>query len=166
MKANTTFQIIDEKGQVEEGVGEGVDREVYTLFWNEFSNSFTIGERERVPFVRHDHFIQEWESVARILVKGYTTTNYYPMYLSKAFIEYCLYDDVPDIVVLESFLKYLAVAKPIEVHFVKVEGLASRPIAHTCGPVLELPSTYSNFVELREQFNNILDQKSWGFDIM
>jgi hypothetical protein len=240
-------------------------------------------------------------------VKGYTTTNYYPMYISRAFMEYCLYDDVNDIVILESFLKFVAVdeeelidehmgsgqvpdddelfdflsrfqcrteitssnltriitelgrqeliqkphvmlasfkpivkelkhfepfktseqlhefydtirpttkkvlhnlsaqpntdaerdaykflqryirgldeskllqflkfttasdimvAKPLEVHFVKVEGVSSRPIAHTCGPVLELPSTYSNFVELREQFNNILDKKSWGFDMM
>lgn len=51
---------------------------------------------------------------------------------------------------------------PIEVQFVKLEGTARRPIAHTCGSVLELPCTYSNFVELREQFNNILDKKKTG----
>lgn len=26
----------------------------------------TIGERERFPFVRHDHFVEEWEAVGRI----------------------------------------------------------------------------------------------------
>ena len=30
----------------------------------------------------------------------------------------------------------------IEVTCMKVEGLSSRPIAHTCGPLLEIPSTY------------------------
>lgn len=90
-------------------VGAGVDREVYSFFWKEFANSFTIGKRSRVPFVRHDHYIQEWESVARIFVKGYKTTSYYPMYLTKAFMTCCLFDGVPDIVILESFLKYLSV---------------------------------------------------------
>lgn len=31
--------------------------------------------------------------------------------------------------------------KKIEVAFIKCEGLRSRPIAHTCGPLLEIPST-------------------------
>ena len=41
-----------------------------TLLWNEFSISMTIGDRERVPFVSHDHFVEEWESVGRILIRG------------------------------------------------------------------------------------------------
>jgi len=43
----------------------------------------TIGERESVPFVRHDHFIKEWEAVGRILVKGYQSVSYFPLFLSK-----------------------------------------------------------------------------------
>ena len=39
-----------------------------------------------------------------------------------------------------------------------------RPIAHTCGPCLELPSTYSNFCELREEFSNILKKSTWEMD--
>ena len=54
----------------------------------------------------------------------------------------------------------------LEVAFTKLEGVGCRPIAHTCGPVLELPSTYSNFVEVRKQFNNILDKDTWEMDIM
>lgn len=87
----------------------GVHREVYSLFWKEFASSYTIGERERVPFVRHDHFVAEWAAVGRILVKGYQTTQYYPMYLSRAFMSYCMFDEIPDICILESFLKYLSV---------------------------------------------------------
>ena len=309
MNSSLLFTIINERGDEEEGVGVGVEREVYSLFWKQFANSMTIGERERVPFIRHDHFIKEWEAVGRILVKGYQSVSYFPLFLSKAFICYCLFDaEVPEIILLESFLKYLSpveedlvkeylkkdcfpddndelldflerfncrsavssenlrkllieianqelIQKPhvmistwqpsvqelkqypqfqstsgiqglydtlkpttkkvlemlaaqpnteaerdafkflqryirgldntkliqflrfttasdilttnkLEVAFTKLEGVGCRPIAQTCGPVLELPSTYANFVEVREQFNNILDKDTWEMDIM
>ena len=35
----------------------------------------------------HDHFVEEWEAVSRILVKGYVSISYFPTFLSKA----CLY---------------------------------------------------------------------------
>ena len=54
----------------------------------------------------------------------------------------------------------------LEAAFTKLEGVGCRPIGHTCGPVLELPSTYVNFVEVTEQFNNILDKDTWEMDIM
>ena len=309
MNSSLLFTIINEKGDKEDGVGVGVEREVYSLFWKQFANSMTIGERERVPFIRHDHFIKEWEAVGRILVKGYQSVLYFPLFLSKAFICYCLFDtEVPESILMESFMKYLSpveedllkeylekdclpddndelleflerfncrsavtsenlrkllieianqelIQKPhvmistwqpsvqelkqypqfqstsgiqglydtlkpttkkvlgmlaaqpnteaerdafkflqryirgldntkliqflrfttasdilmtskLEVAFTKLEGVGCRPIAHTCGPVLELPSTYANFVELREQFNNILDKDTWEMDIM
>lgn len=58
------------------------------------------------------------------------------------------------------------ITNKLEVTFTKFEGAACRPIAHTCGPFLELPSTYSNFDELREQFNNILEKDMWEMDKM
>ena len=309
MNSSLLFTVINERGDKEDGVGVGVEREVYSLFWKQFANSMTIGERERVPFIRHDHFIKEWEAVGRILVKGYQSVSYFPLFLSKAFICYCLFDaEVPESILMESFMKYLSpveedlvneylekdclpddndelleflerfncrsavssenlrkllieianqelIQKPhvmistwqpsvqelkqypqfqstsgiqglydtlkpttkkvleilaaqpnteaerdafkflqryirgldntkliqflrfttasdilitskLEVAFTKLEGVGCRPIAHTCGPVLELPSTYANFVELREQFNNILDKDTWEMDIM
>ncbi|PFX23934.1 hypothetical protein AWC38_SpisGene11474 [Stylophora pistillata] len=314
LQSELVFTIINERGQKEEGVGIGVSREVFSLFWKEFANSMTIGERERVPFVRHDHFIKEWGAIGRILVKGFRSVSYFPLFLSKAFMCYCLFDaEVPEGIVLESFIKYLSpveeelvtnflgkadfadenddlfdflerfncrsqvspenikkvlveianqelIQKPhvmvatwqpivqelkqypqfqtiagiqgfydrinptnkkvlnsleaqpnteaerdalkflqryirgldnaklvqflrfttasdvlitnkIEVSFTRLEGASSRHIAHPCGPLLELPSTYSNFVELRQQFNNILEKSSlekssWEMDIM
>lgn len=71
MNCNVTFKIINERGELELGVGIGVTCEVYTLFWNEFAISMTIGDRERVPFVIHDHFVEEWDAVGGILVKGF-----------------------------------------------------------------------------------------------
>ena len=309
MNCNVDFKIINERGQLEPGAGVGVICEVYSLFWKEFSIAMTIGERERVPFVRHDYFVEEWEAVGRILVKGYMSISYFPTFLSKAFLCYCLFgNQVPDAIFLDSFTKYLSlveeelivdiirktqlpddedeftdfldrfqcrrvvsnenvnkiileiskqeliqkphlmiaslqpfvqqlkqypqfqsissveclydtlkpttkkvlssfvsnpesegerdafkflqrfvrgldmsklerflrfttgmdilVGKNIEVTFIKCEGLGVRPIAHTCGPVLEIPSTYSNYVEFREDFTNILSRDTWEMDII
>ena len=52
------------------------------------------------------------------------------------------------------------------VTFIKREGLRARPIAHTCGPLLEIPSTYVNYVELREDFMNVLNRDNWEMDIV
>ena len=54
------------------------------------------------------------------------------------------------------------ITNKIEVSFTRLEGASSRPIAHTYGPLLKLPSTFSNFVEVRQQFNNILEKKVTG----
>ena len=39
MNKELIFEIINERGTLEQGLGIGVTREVYTLFWNEFANS-------------------------------------------------------------------------------------------------------------------------------
>ena len=106
MNSSLLFTVINERGGKEDGVGVGVEREVYSLFWKQFANSVMIGERGRVPFIRHDHFIKEWEAVGRILVKGYQSVSYFPLFLSKAFICYCLFDaEVPEnILIVQSFM--------------------------------------------------------------
>lgn len=48
----------------------------------------------------------------------------------------------------------------INVIFTPLEGLARRPVAHTCGPVLELPQTYNSYPELRAEMESILSTKS------
>jgi hypothetical protein len=73
---------------------------------------------------------------------------------------------------LTKFLKFTTGMDIMSRHAMKVTflsstGFSSRPIAHTCAPMLELPTNYSNFVELREEFENILTQKiSWDIDIV
>ena len=42
----------------------------------------------------------------------------------------------------------IIIIKNIEVSFSAMEGLARRPIAHTCAAMLELPNSYRNFSEL------------------
>jgi len=305
------FKIINEKGDEEKGIGLGVDREVYSMFWSDVSDSYLIGADQRVPFVRHDLYIPEWQAIGNILVKGFLDTGFFPIVISYSFIHYCLFGEFTDEnELIDSFLKYLSVdernvikealkpdatdvfqsdefqeimeqfkcrtlVKPENInvviqeiakqelyqkphimascwadkftvlknHFKNPEDLISlydkleptnkkvialidgnpateaereclsffkryirsldssllkrllsfmtaseliivekieiifinnnnkssftrRPIAHTCGPSLELPSTYSNFCELREEFANILKQATWEMDIV
>ncbi|PIK44826.1 hypothetical protein BSL78_18305 [Apostichopus japonicus] len=44
--------------------------------------------------------------------------------------------------------------------------LARRPIAHTCGNVLELPHTYDNYPQFRSEFLSILKCCVWDMDIV
>ena len=55
----------------------------------------------------------------------------------------------------------ILVVEAINVIFKKKESKFTRmPIAHTCAPCLELPSTYSNFCKLREEFSSILEKST------
>lgn len=110
LTSSIVFEIIDDRGKPEKGAGIGVAHDVFSLFWRTFGDSMTIGERERVPYVRHDHFVSEWQAIGRILVLGYKMVSYFPLILSRAFIGYCLFGiSVPDSAVITSFKKYLSV---------------------------------------------------------
>lgn len=51
----------------------------------------------------------------------------------------------------------------ISITFNNLSGLARRPIAHTCGCVLELPSMYASYLDFEQEFNAILadNEYSW-----
>ncbi|XP_028413816.1 uncharacterized protein LOC114536664 [Dendronephthya gigantea] len=54
----------------------------------------------------------------------------------------------------------------IQVTFTNLTGLERRPMARTCNTLLQLPSTYQSFPELREEFNNILSGDNWEMDMV
>lgn len=311
MDDDIDYRYIDPKGNEEAGVGSGVSRDVYSSFWLEVADSYLIGEKERVPLVRHDLYKEEWSAIGKIIVKGYADTSYFPTVLSKGFLHYCLFNELNDELLLSSFKMYLAdddknivekvlmpdaaasdfisddlldlldtfkcrsavsknniyniileiarqelIQKPhlmascwktsleylktnykftdstklneiyeelqpdrkkvislfkpskmndsekesfgylkryikglevlhlkrllkfltgsdliivqyIDVTFTKDQSeFTRRPIAHTCGPLLELPATYNNFCELRQEFSNILNESSWEMNIV
>ena len=60
----------------------------------------------------------------------------------------------------------LMVCDHLNISFIKTDGLSRRPIAHTCGPCLELPISYQSFPELREEFSSILALSTWEMDIV
>ncbi|XP_044182403.1 uncharacterized protein LOC122963139 [Acropora millepora] len=55
----------------------------------------------------------------------------------------------------------------IEVAFSALDGASRRPVAHTCGPLLEIPSSYQSYNELSEEFSELLQHKeAWHFNIV
>ena len=73
---------------------------------------------------------------------------------------------------LERFLHYVSgsdslTCDSIEITFTSLSGLQRRPIVHTCGPTLEIPTTYESFTDLAEEFNNVMrEEQAWSFDIV
>lgn len=72
---------------------------------------------------------------------------------------------------LATFLRFttasdVLVTDTLKVVFTSHEGLQRRPVAHTCGFTLEVPSTYSSFCELREEFMGILNADGWEMNIV
>ena len=72
------FITINARGEKEPGVGAGFVRDIYSFAWKEVLDALYIRGRERVPFVRHDLYINQWNSIAKILGKGFMDTKYFP----------------------------------------------------------------------------------------
>ena len=85
------FEIIDARGQKEDGRGLGAKRDLYAPFWSEVADSLCVGVLERAPFVRHDFYKKEWESIGRILRRRFVEANYFPTILLNVFTVYCLF---------------------------------------------------------------------------
>ena len=73
---------------------------------------------------------------------------------------------------LKKLLKFitgsdLIITEFINISFTKNDSeILRRPIAHTCEPTLELPASYNNFCELRQEFANILQETTWEMGIV
>ena len=70
-----------------------------------------IGKEERVPFARHDMFMQKWKAIAKILLKGYRDVRYFPLILSRAFIDFTLFDQVDIETLRKGFLNFIAMGR-------------------------------------------------------
>ena len=59
------------------------------------------------------------------------------------------------------------VVDEIRVTFNGLTGIARRPIAHTCSCTLELPVSYSTYLEFSQEFNAILNSElPWIMDVL
>ena len=68
------------------------------------------------------------------------------------------------------FLRYttgssVLISQRISVTFNGLTGLARRPIGHTCGCILELPSTYLSYVEFEDEFKSILSDDEYAWEM-
>eukprot|EP00794_Sanderia_malayensis_P001692 gene1692-biopygen1550 len=69
-----------------------------------------MGERERVPALRHDFQSNEWNAIARLMAKGLRDLQYFPTMIYEAFLVSVLFGEeaVSEEIPLNSFYKYLA----------------------------------------------------------
>lgn len=73
--------MVDARGNDEMGEDEkGIYRDALACFWQQFYLTCTMGERERVPTLRHDFQCDEWTSLGKL------DLGYFPIMLSPAFI--------------------------------------------------------------------------------
>lgn len=87
MNCSIKVVMVDARGNDEMGEDEkGIYRDVIACFWQQFYFTCTMGERERVPTLRHDFQCEEWTSIGRIIAKGKLDLGYFPIMSSPAFI--------------------------------------------------------------------------------
>ncbi|XP_023808409.1 uncharacterized protein LOC110015555 [Oryzias latipes] len=94
-------------GELEQGEGAGVFRDSLTEFWTEFYDCCTLGVQVKVPFIRHDFQLEEWQAVARVFVVGWKQVSYFPVKLAVPFLEEVLYGSVASSL-KESLLMYVS----------------------------------------------------------
>ena len=72
---------------------------------------------------------------------------------------------------LQLFLRFctgsdLLTIPHISLELTHMSGFERRPIAHTCGCVLQIADHFDNFMEFRSEFDNVLESQIWIMDII
>ena len=73
---------------------------------------------------------------------------------------------------LQRFLQFVTgssimLAKSITVHFNSLQGIARRPISHTCSCILEISTSYMSFLEFEQEFSLVLaSEAAWAMDAL
>ncbi|XP_033630774.1 uncharacterized protein LOC117292736 [Asterias rubens] len=88
---------------------DGVSRDAYCSFWEEFFECASKGEAGRVPVITANWIKEEWKAIGRILLKGYMDHQYFPLQFSEAFIIGLIHGEekVSQEILEKSFLAYL-----------------------------------------------------------
>lgn len=60
----------------------------------------------------------------------------------------------------------LHLGKNIIIGFNELKGFQRRPVAHTCGCVLELSINYDSYPDFRSEMNSVLESNVWVMDII
>lgn len=110
MKEPVSVDMVNSFGNEEHAVDtNGVFLDALSAFWSSFFDSCSVGEEESLV-IRHDFQSTEWESVERIVVKGYQQLKFFPLKLNKAFFVAALFGegDVTDELLLNSFHGYVS----------------------------------------------------------
>ncbi|XP_053348743.1 uncharacterized protein LOC128519158 isoform X1 [Clarias gariepinus] len=82
----------------------GILRDALSEYWGTFFMNCTAGRTLRVPMTRHD-MKDEWENVAKVIILGYNTVQYFPIVLAKPFLYYCLGLEIDEDELFAAFLE-------------------------------------------------------------
>ena len=77
---NLNVTVIGNDGNIEDGIGEDVIREMLTIFWQLVYHSLTVGTQEKVPCIRHEPQKSQWEAIAQVIVFGVKRYSYLPTF--------------------------------------------------------------------------------------
>ncbi|KAK7944641.1 hypothetical protein WMY93_000369 [Mugilogobius chulae] len=106
MKFRLKYKFVDEKGSD----ADGVSRDVYAAFWNEFVDGAAEGADMRVPALTPKWQEEEWQAIGRILARGFIDQDYFPLRLAPAFTTALIFGEhsISTDVLFQSFLLYLS----------------------------------------------------------
>ena len=117
---NITLKIIRVNSRGEEEEGDdfgGVFRDALSSFWAEFLKGHAVGENEMVFCIMQDFSLQDWQSVGRILAKGYKDfpSKSFPLLLCKSFVLVAFFGEhvLSGEELLEVFFRYIPFADAI-----------------------------------------------------
>ncbi|XP_061639101.1 uncharacterized protein LOC133482700 [Phyllopteryx taeniolatus] len=84
------IEMVQPNGSMEKGEDNGgLLRDALSEYWETFFTKCTHGGTMKIPMTRHD-MKDEWVNIAKVMVLGYNTVQYFPIALAKPFILYCL----------------------------------------------------------------------------
>ena len=121
LNTDIAFNFIGEAGSDQ----RGVSREVYSAFWTDFLTGEAEGEESRVPAINTKWQEEEWNSVGRILLKGFTDHAVFPLKLNKAFTIALIHGEehVSPEMLLDSFMSYICPADRDLIKQIMSEGV-------------------------------------------
>ena len=91
----------------EEASGDGVLRELYSLFWNDFIRENCDGSSQFTLKLLPQMTVEKYKTIGRIITHQFPQCGLFPVQLSRASIHQMLFEVVEEDCLLESFLHLL-----------------------------------------------------------
>lgn len=107
VKSFCGYTIIVSTFEGEEASGNGVLREVYSLFWNDFIRDNCDGSSQFALKLLPQMTVEKYETIGRIITHQFLQCGSFPVQLSRASIHQMLFEVVEEDCLLESFLHLL-----------------------------------------------------------
>ena len=91
----------------EDAAGDGVTREVYSVFWNSFLTTFCEGSSQYIFFVSASLSSDDYVVLGRIITHQFLLTDTFPVQLSEAAVQQAVVGRVTEECLISSFLMLL-----------------------------------------------------------